>query len=52
MWSSSPVADFKLTDEEAYDYMKFSAKMAMVSFKDEQELRSFKVDFEAALAFI
>ena len=46
------VADFTLTDEEAMDYMKYSSKMAMVSFKDEDELMSFKVDFQAALAFI
>ena len=41
-----------LTDEEAFNYMTFSAKLAMVSFKDEAEMMSFKNDFQAALGFI
>jgi Asp-tRNA(Asn)/Glu-tRNA(Gln) amidotransferase C subunit len=32
--------------------MKFSAKMARVSFKNDAEMLSFKADFTAALAFI
>jgi Asp-tRNA(Asn)/Glu-tRNA(Gln) amidotransferase C subunit len=32
--------------------MRFSAQMAMVSFKDDDEMLSFKADFTAALAFI
>ena len=32
--------------------MKFASKMAMVTFKDEEEMMSFKGDFQAALAFI
>ena len=48
----SSIAEIKLTEAEALEYMKFSAKMAMVSFKDEEELLSFKGDFQAALAFI
>mmetsp|Transcript_356 Transcript_356/g.478 ORF Transcript_356/g.478 Transcript_356/m.478 type:complete len:81 (+) Transcript_356:303-545(+) len=32
--------------------MTFSAKMAMVDFKDQSEMMSFKSDFQAALAFI
>ena len=32
--------------------MSFSAKLAMVTFKDQQEMMSFKSDFQAALAFI
>ena len=46
------IADHSLTDEEALEYMQFAAKMAMVSFKDQEEMLSFKVDFQAALAFI
>ena len=46
------VADFTLYDEEAFEYMTFSAKMAMVAFKNEEEMMSFKGDFQAALAFI
>jgi len=41
----SKVEGFKLTDAEALEYMTFSAKMAMVSFKDEAEMMSFKNDF-------
>jgi len=41
----SSIADIKLTEQEALEYMKFSAKMAMVSFKSEEELLSFKGDF-------
>lgn len=44
--------ELALTDEEALEYMKFASKMAMVSFKDEEEMLSFKGDFQAALAFI
>lgn len=43
---------FSLTDEQALEYMNFSSKLAMVSFKDEAEMLSFKADFTAALAFI
>ena len=38
-----------LTNEEALNYMTFAAKMAMVSFKNEEEMLSFKGDFECAL---
>lgn len=48
----STVADFTITDEEALEYMNFSAKLAMVKFKDQEEMLSFKGDFQAALAFI
>ena len=48
----STVADFTISDEDALEYMTFASKLAMVSFKDEQELMSFKGDFQAALAFI
>ena len=41
-----------MTDEQALEYMNFAAKMAMVSFKDEEEMLSFKGDFQAALSFI
>ena len=34
-----------MTDEEALDYMNFAARMAMVSFKDQDEMLSFKGDF-------
>ena len=30
----STVAGFSLSDEDAYEYMTYSAKMAMVAFKD------------------
>ena len=46
------VTDFTITDEEALEYMNFAAKQAMVSFKDQEEMLSFKGDFQAALAFI
>ena len=48
----STVADFTISDEDALEYMTFASKLAMVSFKDEEELMSFKGDFQAALAFI
>ena len=48
----STVADFTISDEDALEYMTFASKLAMVSFKDEDELMSFKGDFQAALAFI
>ena len=32
--------------------MNFAAKLAMVSFKNQEEMLSFKGDFQAALAFI
>ena len=41
----STVEGFKLSDEEALEYMTFSAKMAMVSFKSQDEMLSFKADF-------
>ena len=41
-----------LTDEEAKKYMDFGAKLAMVSFKDDAEMMSFKNDFSAALGFL
>ena len=46
------LTDFKITDDEALEYMTFAAKQAMVSFKDQEEMLSFKGDFQAALAFI
>ena len=48
----STVAGFTLSDDEAFEYMSFASKLAMVSFKDEAEMMSFKGDFQAALAFI
>ena len=48
----SSVAEIELTDEEALEYMTFSAKMAMVTFKNKEEMLSFRSDFSAALAFI
>ena len=46
------LTDFTITDEEALEYMNFAAKQAMVTFKDQEEMLSFKGDFQAALAFI
>merc|ERR1719384_1100979 len=46
------VTDFTISDAEALEYMNFAAKQAMVSFKDQEEMMSFKGDFQAALAFI
>ena len=48
----STVEGFKISDEEALEYMTFASKLAMVSFKDQEEMLSFKGDFQAALAFI
>ena len=48
----STVGDFAITDEKALEYMTYSSKQAMVSFKDQEEMMSFKNDFQAALAFI
>ena len=39
------VTDFKLSEEEALEYMTFASKLAMVSFKSEEEMLSFKGDF-------
>ena len=41
-----------LTDEEAKNYMNFGARLAMVTFKSEDEMMSFKNDFSAALNFL
>ena len=41
-----------LTDEQAKSYMEFGARLAMVTFKDEDEMMSFKSDFSAALGFL
>jgi len=41
----STTDNFRLTDEEALEYMTFSARMALVSFKDDEEMLSFKGDF-------
>ena len=46
------LTEFTITDDEALEYMNFAAKQAMVSFKDQEEMLSFKGDFQAALAFI
>ena len=46
------VSGFKITDEKALEYMTYSSKQAMVSFRDQEEMMSFKNDFQAALAFI
>ena len=48
----STVADFRLTDDEALEMMKFSARMSMLKFDTDEEMLSFKSDFQAALAFI
>ena len=41
----SSIADIELADDKALEYMSFSAKLAMVTFKDQQEMMSFKSDF-------
>ena len=46
------VAHTTMTDEVCLNYMNFAAKMALVSFKDQEEMLSFKNDFNAALSFI
>ena len=46
------VTEFTITDAEALEYMNYAARQAMVSFKDQDEMMSFKGDFQAALAFI
>ena len=39
------VSDFKITDAKALEYMTYSSKQAMVSFRDQEEMMSFKNDF-------
>ena len=46
------LADFKLTDKQALEYMTFGAKMSCVRFKTEAEMLAFKGDFVAALSFV
>lgn len=46
------VAHTTMDEEVALKYMTFAAKLALVSFKDQEEMLSFKNDFNAALAFI
>lgn len=46
------MADFKLSDTEALQYMTFAAKMSCLRFKSQEEMLNFKGDFQAALAFI
>ena len=48
----SSVSDYSLSDDKALEYMHFAAKLAVISFKDENEMLQFKGDFQAALAFI
>merc|ERR1711898_67264 len=48
----SNVKAVNLTNQEALDYMVFASRLAMVSFKDDDEMLSFKGDFQAALTFI
>lgn len=46
------MADFKISDKEALEYMTFAAKMSCLRFKSQDEMLQFKGDFQAALAFI
>lgn len=46
------MVEVDLTDAQALEYMNFASNMAMVSFKDEAEMLSFKADFTCALSFI
>ena len=46
------MSDFALSDEKALKYMHFAAKLAVIRFKDDEEMLQFKGDFQAALAFI
>ena len=46
------VGKFELSDENALAYMKFAAKLSRINFASEEELLSFKTDFQSALAFI
>ena len=48
----SDVKAVELSDQQALDYMIYASKLAMVSFKDEAEMLSFKGDFQAALTFV
>ena len=41
----SSLTDITITDNEALEYMTFAAKQAMVTFKDQDEMLSFKGDF-------
>ena len=48
----SSVSEKTLTDDQALEYMHFAAKLAVLDFKDEQEMLTSKDDFKLALAFI
>ena len=39
------LTSFTLTDEEALEYMTFSAKMARIRFSSQEEMLSLKADF-------
>ena len=41
-----------MTDAEAKTFMEFGARLAMVTFRSEEEMMSFKNDFQAALGFL
>ena len=42
----------ELSDEVALKYLNYAAKSSMLSFKDDEELLSYKNDFNQALSFI
>ena len=48
----SQMLDVVITDEQALTYMTYASKLAQVEFKDQEELLSFRNDFNAALQFI
>ena len=48
----SQMLDVKLSDEKALEYMTFAAKLAQVNFKNQEEMLSFRNDFNQALKFI
>ena len=48
----SSVTEFTITDDEALQYMDYASKASMLRFKDQNEMMQYKIDFQAALAFI
>lgn len=51
-FSTKSDPNYELTDETALKYMKLSAELSLIRFKDEKEMLQYKDDFQAALLFI
>jgi hypothetical protein len=44
-FSNTKDSSYNLSDENALKYMKMSAELSLIKFKNEEELISFKNDF-------